>query len=100
MKFNLHWAPAACYIIKHFLASFCKKALLQTLESIDGAAELSVDRSFVAKDFVQSLAVRNSMSSNGSLLHIDPSPLTQFFEKSDSVCHRIHRRNPGAHFQA
>src|ERR1039457_462345 len=65
-------------------------ASLQALESIESTSEASVDGCLVAKKSVESFGVGNGVLSNGSFPYVSPSPHTQFFEKTDCVCNRIH----------
>jgi hypothetical protein len=64
---------------------FSPAASLEAFESIKSTTEISVDGCLIAKNSVESIAIRNGMPPNGNLPYIDPSPRTQRFEKSDSV---------------
>jgi hypothetical protein len=61
---------------------FSLAAPLEPLQSVDGATELSLDRSFIAKDLGERFTVRYYVLCDCDFVDCGSSRLSEFFEKT------------------
>jgi hypothetical protein len=72
---------------------FSLAATLEPLQSVDAPTELSLDGSFIAKNLVERIAIRDYVLRGCDLLDAGPSPLRELFHKIYSGSYHIRSEN-------
>jgi len=78
---------------------FSLASALDPLKPVDGAAQLSLNGGFIAKDLIKCIAIRNYVLCDGDFAHRSISRLSKFLKKDDGACHRKQGKKQRAFFR-